>query len=91
MENDPITYKKTLGEKIKELYEKYILKPPMKNIYWINPYEIDGHYRDHSKEKLYDVSTYEGLTELGNAMLNFGYSVNDIRNALAQFSNAVKK
>lgn len=84
MDSDPITYKKTIFEKIKDLYEKHILKPPMKNNYWVSPYEIDEHINtENPYEKL-----AKDWSKLGNAMLAAGCSFNDVRNALIQFGNA---
>lgn len=84
--DDPIKERKTLFEKIKDLYEKHILRPPMKNNYFVSPYKIDSvigpNYSSDEWKKL-----NEKWARLSDIMSATGCSCDEMRNALIQFGN----
>lgn len=88
MENDPIKYNKTIGEKINDLFVRYILRPPMKNSYFISSYEIDGCVGPETTNEWNRLSNE--IERLGDVMLVTGASFDEVRNNIIQFSRVIK-
>lgn len=78
---DPIVYKKSLLERIKE--QKYLIVPPNKCNEFINEF-MQYEYRPKEDTRT-DVE--KSIEQLVQAMCNVGISANETRAALNQFAN----